>query len=502
MESTAQIQTVKNSKISLLTWAKFRREIFKDFCYLIVLLLLSFYFVYYLHPNYSRVFFIVVLLLFLISKKDYLWFAYFFILAQGPGFFFADFSGLSQCRLPLYTFLPGFSYIPLDLFLIMALGKAILKGKRKKLKFKKPLILILSYFVFSFFVTSFLFGTNIELLAGNLRWIFYYSVIISFLYLVNQKYEIYRFILLISPSVFFILFTQIYYVSTGIEFINLFNPGFRGVALNSLTGELRPLMGGILLSFFSFIFSLVLLENRDYKLTRWYLYLIIVISFFSIFISATRIWFVMFSFIMIGYIFVSRKKVRFSVGIIIILFLVVNIIISYSAITRDFLIQDSWSRVSQVFDIAKGDIYSVDTAVNRFFNQMPRLLNIIKHSPLIGYGFSTITRAYYDNDFGFLNTLLMFGVFGLALFIYFFIRYFTIIIRIIRRLCGSNPFIHPLKMLTIAWAGILIGYLSTWDFFTIYFQKVFFIGILIAITELFIRYADKEELSANKGSLP
>ncbi len=484
----------KGESSYILSWSIFRREFFKDLALLLVLFLLSFLFVYFLPQSFSKLFFLGLLFLFFFSKKNYFWFAYFFILVEGPGYLFADFSGQSQYRLPLYSFLPGFSFTPLDFFVILALLKAILGGKRTELRLRKPLILISLYVIFSFVTTSFIFGTSIEILAWNLRWVFYYTIIISFSYLVTKRDEIYRFMLLIFPSVFFILFTQIYFITTGVEFINLFNPGFRGVALNLLTGELRPLMGGVLLGFFSFIFSLVLLENKDYKQSKWYLYILVVVSFFSIFISATRVWFVMFLFILGGYMLVSNKKVRSSANIVFISFLIVAILVSSGLISRDFLVQSSWGRVSQVFDIARGDVSSVDTASRRFYTQMPIILNIIKQNPFIGYGLSNVTKRYYNNNLGFVNTILMFGFFGFFLFIYFFIKYFVMIQTATKRLTNNNPFRTPLKVMAIAWAGILIGYFSTWDFFAYYFQKTFFVSILIAITELFVREANKEEL--------
>lgn len=481
--------------------SKINLQAFKDLIAIIILFPLSFYVVYFMPQSVSMVFFILPLFLFLISKKDYFWFAFFFIIAQGPGYIFADFSGLSQYRLPLYTFLPGMSFTPLDFFVIVALLKAISKGKRTKLKLTKPLLLIFSYMIFSFLIISFFFGTNADILARNVQWIFYYSVIISFSYLVTKKDEIFHFILLIFPFVFFILFTQIYYVKTGTEFIDLVNPGFRGIALNSLTRELRPLMGGVLIMFFSFIFSFSLLENKNYKLSKIYLYLIIILSFFSIFVSATRLWFVIFSFILIGYILISRKRGKFAIAVVFIGLIFVAILVNSGLISRSFLLDSAWGRLSQIFSIPKRGISSIDTGYSRFVIALPILLKPIKENPLIGYGFSYISEQYYDNDFGFFNTILMFGILGFFLFIYFFIRYFLMITSSLKRLNNSNPFRTSLKLMAIAWGGMLIGYFSTWDFFTFYFEKVFFVSILIAITEFFVRQADREELLIKQKKL-
>jgi len=328
-----------------------------------------------------------------------------------------------------------------------------------------------------------------------LRWLFYYSIIISFSYLVTKKDEVYHFILLVFPFVFFILFTQIYYIRASNEFINLFDPGFRGIVLNTVTGELRPDIGGVLLVFFSFIFALFLLQNKDFRLSKVYLYLIITTSFFSIFISATRLWSVIFSFILMGYVLVSKRKILSVVGIAGSLFVILSVLSCLGLTPSDLLLGSAWKRVSQVSYIAKGNIYIVDTARSRFFDQLPIILEQIKQNPLTGYGVSEITMEYCNNNLGFVNTILMFGIFGLSLFIYFFIKYFSMISTSIKRF-DNNPFKNSLKIMAIVWVGILIGYFSTWDFFTYYFYKTFFISILIAITEFFIREA--EELSMSR----
>jgi len=122
------------------------------------------------------------------------------------------------------------------------------------------------------------------------------------------------------------------------------------------------------------------------------------------------------------------------------------------------------------------------------------MLGVIKRNPFIGYGFSNITNAFYDSDIGFFNTILMFGFVGFGLLIYLFIQYFKMIGATIRRISDNNPFKTSLKIMAIAFGGILIGYFSTWDFFTFYFYKVFFISILIAITEFIVRQADEREI--------
>jgi len=464
----------------------FRLQILRDLFLLIILFAISVYLVYFTSQSFARLFFLALLLTFFFSRKDYIWFAFFFILAQGPGYFFADYSGLSLQRLPLYTFVAGMSFTPIDLFVFLALVKALIKGKGTRLKLEKPLLALLLYIVFSIFVTSFVYGTSIDVIVWNVRWIFYYSVIISFVYLLSKKQDMLKFALLVFPFVFFILFTQIYFIVTGNELINMFNPEFRWIAINSITGALRPIMGGVLILFFSLVFSLLLLSKENNGLPNIYLYLVMCVSFLSVFLSATRLWFVIFSFVFIGYVLVSKKKFSSILGIASIFLVVVSTLIYFGVLPLDFLIESSWGRLHRVLGIFKGDIYAIDTARNRLLNQLPLSIGVIKQSPFVGYGFSYITMSHYDNDLGFVNTILIFGIIGFSLLLFLLVRIFTVLIFAIKNEVLYDSDKIPLKVLTIAWISVLIGYFTTWDFFTMSFDKVFFVSILIAFSEFYV----------------
>ena len=468
------------------SWPRLRLQIFRDLSLLVTLFVISVYLVYFTSQTLSRIFFLALLFAFFFSRRDYIWFAFFFILAQGPGYFFTDYSGLSLQRLPLYTFVAGMSLTPIDLFVFSALVKALIKGRKMRLKLEKPLLALLVYVVFSIFVTSIVYGTSIDVIVWNVRWIFYYSVIISFVYLLNRKQDMFNFALLVFPFVFLILFTQIYFIVTGNEFINIFNPEFRRIAINSVTGALRPVMGGVLIIFFSFVFSLLFLNEENNGLPNVFLYFVLCISFLSVFLSATRLWFVVFSLILAGYVLISRKKFLSVIGIVSMLCVVMSVLLYFGMIPGDFLIASSWGRLHQVFSVFKGDIYAIDTARNRLLNQLPVSLGVIKQNPIIGYGFSYVTMSHYDNDLGFVNTILMFGIIGFALLLFLFARIFRMLVSASKEMPLYDSNVIPLKVLTIAWVAILVGYFTTWDFFSMSFDKVFFVSILIAFSEFFV----------------
>jgi O-antigen ligase len=218
-----------------------------------------------------------------------------------------------------------------------------------------------------------------------------------------------------------------------------------------------------------------------------------VVAAISVFISATRLWFVIFSFVFVGYILVSEKKILSGIGILSMFLIVLSTLLYFGFIPQELLVESSWGRLNQVFNIAKGDVYSVDTARNRLLNQLPIIMEAIKQNPIVGYGFSNVTMSIYDNNFGFVNTILLFGISGFLLFVFFFVKLFGELLSSVKKLNNRNLYKIPLKILIIAWVGILIGYFSTWDFFTMSFHKVFFISILIVFLEFFMAKAKQNE---------
>jgi hypothetical protein len=209
--------------------------------------------------------------------------------------------------------------------------------------------------------------------------------------------------------------------------------------------------------------------------------------------SATRQWFVAFAIVFLGYVVITKKKIFSSIGVVAVALVLLGVLLHFDLFQSNIQLQSAWLRIQQIFDVARGDVYAVDTAENRLVNQLPIILGVIKHNPIIGYGFSYITMRFYDNDLGFVNTVLMFGLVGLAFFIYFFVKMFALLFSCGRKMRASSTFKQPVYTILIAWSSILVIYFSTQDFFSFYFHKVFFVSIMIALTEFFVVQAKNEQ---------
>lgn len=86
-------------------------------------------------------------------------------------------------------------------------------------------------------------------------------------------------------------------------------------------------------------------------------------------------------------------------------------------------------------------------------------------SPLFGYGMSPEFRNVWSSDTGVINTLLQFGLIGLAAVVVLIVTVFRKGYQLWRRLKPSLERGYVAGVLGL-WVGMLVGYSFNWDFFT------------------------------------
>ena len=454
-----------------------------DILLLYTLLTVAVFFVY-IKANFSLIYFLILLAWSFFSNKNYFWIAFFFIILQTPGFFF-DYT--PTAHLPFIRLFPSISVTPIDLFTILMLVKILFYKKKINLRLKFPLLLLGSYISVTYLISGLTGVASFDVMMWFMRPIVYSLWIIIFSAFIQTKEDVFNFLKLIFPIAFFILFVQIYYLIQAKHLINIFIPSMEYILLkNSLTHELRPFIGGINLIFLCYIGALLLIQYENRALKKGYFYLISAVSFFSVFISATRTWFGIFLFITIGVFF---RKIRNLSKIFILSLLIIIIafsLVKLGAVHWKYLEYSSWGRISQIFYFLNGEEKKIDTFTNRL-PTLRQLLVKIEKKPIIGYGFSDFSRENYDNEWGFFNTILMFGVIGFLLFVFLFISYFRTMFSALHRLRKGKPLKDALKVLLVSFCGILVGYCFTWDFFSfVYPYIVVFMMVFLGISEAFI----------------
>jgi len=470
-----------------------RWQIWMDMVLLIILLSLSTYFVYFTPQSYSRVFFIALLISFFFTKKDYLWFAFFLIIIWTPGYLFSDFSGLSTKRLPLFTFFPGWSFTPVELFLVLAIVKAIIQGRRFNFELKKPFVPILFYSILLFALSFFLYGVGEDSLSSFLVSLSNFSLFFSFSYLVYAEDSVDKFMYLIFPIAFFVIFTQLWFVATGDEFINLLSPGFRAIILIQ-DGMIRPVIGGQMLVFFSYVFALLKLQYVRKTISVYYLWIIVIVSFLSVFLSATRVWVIMFSFILLCYVLFFKRKFRRSIELFILTALIIIILLINVSPFRSNIV-GAWARISEVGQVAQGRFSESSTFEYRFSVRLPRLLVGLRQNWIVGWGISDTYHIYSDGHVGNFNLLLQVGIVGFLLFVNFWLCYFRMILNTRRKLRSESIHRNSFLVLIFSFGAILIAHFSTYSWFGILISRRggLFLLLFYSISEFLVRMAKNKD---------
>jgi hypothetical protein len=415
-----------------------------------------------------------------LSKKNYFWIAFFFLILQKPGYFFTY---AETSHLPVVPLLAQISLSPIDLFLMLMFAKVVFYRKQWNFKLKNTIIILWGFFIFYLLAGIFVFDVSAEAASLFARPIMYYTWIMFFIAFINEE-DLFKFFQLIFPVIFFIFFTQLFFLVRHQEFVNLFDSALREkVFMNIETGELRATGGGWLLVLLSYIGALLILQSNKKMIGKAYLHVIAGVSFLSVHVSATRFSFVVLSIIAIGVYFRQIKNLpKILVSGLLVLIILFSLI-SLGVISKE-QINSSIERISQLSSLFKGavrDIQTLDTRINNF---LP-VLDKIRERIFFGYGFSDTALTYYSTDVGVPNTFLMFGVAGFMMFLFLFISYFKMLSYSRAKLDMNNIYHGSIKVLSVSFVAMLIAYFSTWDFFSLRQPEIVaFMMVFFAISEI------------------
>jgi hypothetical protein len=428
---------------------------------IVALFVLSVVVVYLSPKGFDRIFFGLTFVFFWFSKRNYFWFAFYIIIFLTPGGFFVESSAEATRRIPIFTLFPKASFSVFDIFLIVALFKAIFKGVSRRYKdvfnYKLMLAVVVGLFLISFYhemsVNTFFNRT--------LRGTFYYTLAYSFPALIFKKKDLYKFMYLFFPFVFFEIFTQIYLLQTGVDFITNFNPELTLTAgrEDELIGGLRLVANGYVIVISSFIFSFVFLDNPERLSPRSYILAVTAISALSILLSATRQSIIMIGFMFVLYFLLTGKRksgyvIQFSF-VLLILFLLIDFA---DVFDLNKMIKGSFNRLTGAVVVEGGEIVAENSLAYRLEYRLPKLMAAFEENPFLGYGFSDKFYEVYDGHLGgVIVGLLQAGIIGYIFYIYFIIRLFRVIIFYQRKFRKRKiSYSEPLKVMVIGLTGYLL----------------------------------------------
>ena len=480
----------------------FLKSIGIDFLQMTLYFLLAVYAVYYGPSIFNYLYFLVLLVLFWRSKKDYFWFGFYFILINSPAYMFFETSGAASRRLPLYSLAGGISFSVFDLFLLVSMAKAYVKGNFKKFYLNKPARFLLIYFLLVTLPITFIIGMEGTGFFNTFRPYLYYFLLVTFYFLVDDLEDVYKLGYIFIPYLFFTFFDQLFLLTQNKLLISIINPEtVRYIVTNTVTGGARAYFSGFLLVLYAFIFALQLRMNPKFEVFNGFTYILIFVAYGTFLLSATRSYLMIPSMMLFMYLFFSRKGGSDIIKLSMMVFFFGVIFFSLGIIPFEFFAESIWPRFDAFFStiFGGGNLAKFDTVESRLATDLPHILEGISNSPIVGTGFSGVFRNYENNDLGFLNTILLFGIVGFLVFLNFLIMLFYNLNKWTKSKFNNKNSKTVLNTVRMVFFGVLLGYATTYDFFTVReIDRIFFVCLILASAELSVAEIRKRKENAVK----
>lgn len=431
---------------------------------LFIILSITFISVYFF-PGviYTRLFFLSFIPVIYFAKKDYLWLVWLFILFDAPGYLFSGGYIDDPNRIPSY---PIVTDISISFYEIITFTLLIKSFRKKRINyqfiFKKESLLFIGLFLFYFIYTFFFF--KIEIVKAY-RTLLPWTYVYIFYVLIDSEYKFLKFNKVLFPIVFIVLLMSLYSILQGEHFVNLFKKGEQFLVKENLEYQITPaaskasrILFSVFIIFYCTIISLFYYYKKESYFPKNYLLLIISIAYLSCIITGTRGYFLALTFIIfISLIYNSSKgnlfiKIFRSFLIIAAVSIILINIFPVIKIQLDLAIE----RLSTIIEFAKGDI-----SIHRIEYRIPEMMEHIRRSPILGYGFSSTYFNNTQNDIGFHTTILNVGYLGI---IFLYSIFIALIIKIwkysksyhYQRIYSKSGYIFIIGLL-----GILIFHFST-----------------------------------------
>lgn len=416
----------------------------RDIIFFISLLFFTVLSVYYFHPLINKAYFLFILFIIWRSSKNYFWICFFMIIASTPFNLFSEGSGQVLHRIPVYDFYGRFGLDFKELFLIIFSIKAYKKGNASELFLKSEYNIILIWLAFLWIVT-YIIGVDFWNLIKFGRQILYLTLFYSVPRLLEREkmYMVFKIFSIITVLYFI---DQILSVATGISIAKIIKD--QDVVIH--TDFIRTSSRMFSPQFFTFILGFYFLSSEKEFINKKMIIAFMIIAYLSIFVTGTRGWIIVYTFVFIYYLkYISLRKVKTIVVVSAMLVILGTVLFSFQ-ITKQ-LVLSTTRRMNTLAYLSQGDL-TANGSLNRLTVRLPRLIQGIRQSPVIGLGFSNSYQLYHDGHVGWANQVLQIGLIGLFLFIFLWIKYWEVNISLSQSVSEGNPYKKSILVLN---AGLL-----------------------------------------------
>lgn len=439
----------------------------KDNWIFLGILFYCFILAYFFPGTISQIGFLPILYFAYHSKNNALWLVLFIVFIDNPGYFFVTGMRDAIGRTPIYPlFVGGITFT--DLFAFALIFKS-LKVKGVIITYRRGMLVLAVLIVFLFFYTfAFTVTTNsmISFVRRFTIWIFIFSIP----RLLISKQDWIMFFKLLFPFIFLIFADQMHVFIQGKPIAAIFNPQLRIYHAMKEVEEGTELasraMSGAATLIIIYTGALIILLNKELKkqFRSGYLYILIFTPFIVVLLSATRGWFLAFTFI-----FIASSLVAGGQQLIkrIAPYFVILAITFFAVLSAFPLLQtqasNAWARISTLERVAQGDLTAGGT-VNRWTGVVPELLVSVYENPL-GYGFSAEAYELMNEHGGLVNPMIEFGVIGYAIILIFIFAIMAKLFHVHNKLHANNPYKKVLMVSFYSFMGLFIIHLTSRQIF-------------------------------------
>ena len=370
-------------------------------------------------------------------------------------------------------FISGVNLRFIEVFIYVAFIKAIKQKTKFQTVFLKSYQLLFMLIVLLLLYTALLNTSFISILI-TIKWLFVWSLVYSIPKLLDQ-FDDWIFLFRIAFIIVFIGFsTQLLHLALGHPPSYLLGTDFNPMTIyddfqleqldpdNYNAQEARPISSSAIMQM-AFIGAMFFLKFKKNLFRNNYLLLVIIISYLSILLTATRGWFISFSIVVLLY-FAIVQKSRKTISAIILVLILVPLLLKIPVLSKQF--QGSLKRISTVESILKGDVSAGGTSSRDEYSKV--LIKYWSKRPVLGWGFTDFYKDNGNGHAGLANLLFSVGIIGYLVFIYFWYKLFFIPIQTIKRLSVANPFKRSLIVLSLGFLTFFILHSTSGQLFGFY----------------------------------
>ncbi|MGK9477945.1 hypothetical protein ACSSV9_14135 [Melioribacter sp. OK-6-Me] len=436
----------------------------------------------------GTVFQIILLIAFWRSKRDYFWLAFVFIISSEPGFLFSNSDAVHSFSL-LSNSPFGNLYFNLVL-IIVAFLKYFQKKRKVPIFLKTNFVLIFSYFIIQ--IIAFGFYKTTATIRMTLPWLLLFILPNA----LKDEKQLFSFFRLIFSFVFFVLITQIYKIVTGLEFSTFFGGMASEVVdapggIEEVEAALRPVYG-IFIPFIALWGSIYYLTIKNEYFNKKYLNSILVLSVFSIYITATRSWLIASLFLAGFYILVSvQNPLKTFIQIATSAIFIISLMMTLPVLKKQ--VELSLERYETLEYFLKGDITAGGT-VQRFDVRAKRPMEGFRENPIIGWGIGDEYQQYGDGHVGYHNLLMSSGLIGFTLWMLLWGNFIKKMLEKYQRLKkGKTNKNVPLVLISFSLSILIIHTSVQWFGYLIGFNNAFAIALLFMMGQRVFYYVSTIE---------